>query len=178
MKIGERIRSLRQLSSLTQEELAERAGLTKGFISQVERDRTSISLDSLVQILDALDEDISDFFSDIEEKDIVFRKEDRVHIEKKGVNTFELLIPGSTNKKMEAVMLTLKPGERTEIEEPHEGEEMGFVLRGMIEIQLGKKAYKAKKGECFYFAAERDHFLSNVSSRDAVLLWITSPPYF
>ncbi|MFQ5841395.1 MAG: helix-turn-helix domain-containing protein, partial [Thermodesulfobacteriota bacterium] len=83
MKIGERIRNLRQLSSLTQEELAERAELTKGFISQVERDKTSISLDSLVQILDALDENISDFFLDIQEKDIVYRQEDRVEIEKK-----------------------------------------------------------------------------------------------
>ncbi len=54
MKIGERIRNLRQLSNLTQEELAERANLTKGFISQIERDLTSISLDSLAQILDAL----------------------------------------------------------------------------------------------------------------------------
>jgi transcriptional regulator with XRE-family HTH domain len=178
LKIGERIRNLRQLSSLTQEELAERAGLTKGFISQVERDRTSISLDSLVQILDALDENISDFFLDTKEKDIVYRKEDRVEIEKKGVNKFELLIPGSTNKKMEAVMMTLKPGEKTEIEEPHEGEEMGFILGGRIEIQLGKKAHRAKKGECFYFPAERDHALTNVGSREAVLLWITSPPYF
>ncbi len=178
MKIGERIRNLRQLSSLTQEELAERAGLTKGFISQVERDRTSISLDSLVQILDALDENISDFFLDTKEKDIVYRKEDRVEIEKKGVSKFELLIPGSTNKKMEAVMMTLKPGEKTEIEEPHEGEEMGFILGGRIEIQLGKKTHRAKKGECFYFPAERDHALTNVGSREAVLLWITSPPYF
>ena len=55
MKIGERIKNLRQLSNLTQEELAERANLTKGFISQIERDLTSISLDSLVPILDALD---------------------------------------------------------------------------------------------------------------------------
>ena len=178
MEIGERIRNLRQLSSLTQEELAERAELTKGFISQVERDRTSISLDSLVQILDALDENISDFFLDIEEKDIVYRKEDRVEIEKKGVTKFELLIPGSTNKKMEAVMVTLKPGERTEIEEPHEGEEMGFILRGRVEIQLGKKTHRARKGECFYFTAERDHALANVGSREAVLLWITAPPYF
>jgi transcriptional regulator with XRE-family HTH domain len=178
MNIGERIRNLRQLSSLTQEELAERAGLTKGFISQVERDRTSICLDNLVQILDALDENISDFFSDIEEKGIVYRREDRVEIEKKGISRFELLIPGSTNKKMEAVMVTLKPGEGTEIEEPHEGEEMGFVLRGRIEIQLGKMTHRAKKGECFYFAAERDHSLSNIGPRDAVLLWITSPPYF
>jgi transcriptional regulator with XRE-family HTH domain len=67
MKIGERIKNLRKLSALTQEELAERAGLTKGFISQVERDRTSISLDSLVQILEALGENISEFFLDIEE---------------------------------------------------------------------------------------------------------------
>jgi transcriptional regulator with XRE-family HTH domain len=178
MKIGERIRNLRQLSSLTQEELAERAGLTKGFISQVERDKTSICLDNLVQILDALGESISDFFLDIEEKDIVYGKENRVEIEKRGVSKFELLIPGSTNKKMEAVMVTLKPGEGTEIEEPHEGEEMGLVLRGRIEIQLGKKTHRAKKGECFYFAAERDHSLSNVGPRDAVLLWITSPPYF
>jgi transcriptional regulator with XRE-family HTH domain len=178
MKIGDRIRNLRQLSALTQEELAERAGLTKGFISQVERDRTSISLDSLVQILDAFGENISDFFSDIEEKDIVYRKEDTVEIEKKGVSKFELLVPGSTNKKMEAVMLTLKPGEGTEIEEPHEGDEMGFILSGRIEIQLGMKTYKAKKGECFYFAAERDHALTNIGSRDAIVLWITSPPYF
>ena len=178
MKIGERIRNLRQLSSLTQEELAERAGLTKGFISQVERDKTSISLDSLVQILDALDENIPDFFTDIEEKDIVYRKEDRVEIEKKELSKFELLIPGSTNKRMEAAMVRLKPGEGTEIEEPHEGDEMGFVLGGRIEIQLGMKTYKAKKGECFYFAAERDHALTNIGSRDAVVLWITSPPYF
>ena len=178
MKIGERIKNLRKLSALTQEELAERAGLTKGFISQVERDRTSISLDSLVQILEALGENISEFFLDIEERDIVYRKENRVEIEKKGLSKFELLIPGSTNKKMEAGMVTLKPGEETEVEEPHEGEEMGFVLRGRVEIQLGKQAHRAKKGECFYFAAERDHSLSNIGARDAVLLWITSPPYF
>jgi mannose-6-phosphate isomerase-like protein (cupin superfamily) len=113
-----------------------------------------------VQILEALGENISEFFLDIEERDIVYRKENRVEIEKKGLSKFELLIPGSTNKKMEAVMVTLKPGEETEVEEPHEGEEMGFVLRGRIEIQL------------------RDHSLSNIGSRDAVLLWITSPPYF
>ena len=62
IKIGERIRNLRELSNLTQEELAERANLTKGFISQIERDLTSISLDSLIQILEAMDENISDFF--------------------------------------------------------------------------------------------------------------------
>ena len=80
MKIGERIRNLRELSNLTQEELAERAGLTKGFISQVERDLTSISLDSLIQILEVLDENISDFFQNDFEEKIVYREKKRVVI--------------------------------------------------------------------------------------------------
>jgi transcriptional regulator with XRE-family HTH domain len=80
MKIGERIRNLRELSNLTQEELAERAGLTKGFISQVERDLTSISLDSLIQILEVLDENISDFFQNDSEEKIVYREKERVVI--------------------------------------------------------------------------------------------------
>ena len=86
MKIGERIRSLRELSNLTQEELAERANLTKGFISQIERDLTSISLDSLAQILKALDENISDFFREASEEKIVYREKDRVVIEKERIN--------------------------------------------------------------------------------------------
>jgi len=85
MKIGERIKNLRQLSNLTQEELAERANLTKGFISQIERDLTSISLDSLVQILDALDESIPDFFRGAAEEKIVYRQKDRVTIEKERI---------------------------------------------------------------------------------------------
>jgi transcriptional regulator with XRE-family HTH domain len=80
MKIGERIRNLRHLSNLTKEELAERAGLTKGFISQVERDLTSISLDSLIQILEVLDENISDFFQNDSEEKIVYREKERVVI--------------------------------------------------------------------------------------------------
>ena len=70
IKIGERIRNLRELSNLTQEELAERANLTKGFISQIERDLTSISLDSLIQILEAMDENHLRFFpGDLRRKD-------------------------------------------------------------------------------------------------------------
>ena len=75
VKIGERIRNLRQMSSLTQEELAERAGLTKGFISQIERDQTSISLDSLMKMLEALDENISDFFQEASKEKIACRLE-------------------------------------------------------------------------------------------------------
>ena len=178
MKIGERIRNLRQLSNLTQEELAERANLTKGFISQVERDLTSISLDSLIQIMDALDEDISDFFRDGSEEKIVFREKDRVSIEKEKIEKFELLVPGSTNRRLEPILLTLRKGEATPKEKPHEGEEFGLVLRGRVNLRFGKEILKLKKGECFYLSAEKEHWLHNSGSKEVVILWISSPPSF
>lgn len=178
MKIGEKIKSLRQLRSLTQEELAERADLTKGFISQVERDLTSISLDSLIQILDALDVDLVHFFQEMIEERIVFKREDNVRISRNGVAAFELLVPGSANRSMEPVRLTLKPDEKTEEEEPHPGEEMGYVLKGRVKIRLGNNLYSAKKGECFYFTANKIHQIGNAGKGEAVFLWITSPPSF
>lgn len=178
MKIGERIRSLREMSDLTQEELAERAGLTKGFISQIERDLTSISLDSLAQILKALDENISDFFREASEEKIVYREKDKVLIEKEKIEKFELLVPGSTNRRLEPILLTLRKGQATPKERPHDGEEFGYVLQGRVSLRFGREVLKLKKGECFYFSAEKEHWLQNTSSRSAAILWITSPPYF
>ena len=178
MKIGERIKNLRQLSNLTQEELAERANLTKGFISQIERDLTSISLDSLVQILDALDENISDFFKEASQEKIIYREKDRVAIEKEKIEKFELLVPGSTNRRVEPILLTLKKGEATPKERPHEGEEFGFVLRGRVNLRFGREVLKLKKGECFYLSAEKEHWLHNSGSKEALVLWISSPPSF
>jgi transcriptional regulator with XRE-family HTH domain len=179
MKIGSRIRSLRQLNDLTQEELAERAGLTKGFISQVERDLTSVSLDSLLQILDALGEKVSDFFREIEKERIVYRLRDRVDLpNRNGVKGFSLLIPGSANRMMESVILTLGPKQCTEREEAHRGDELGYVLEGRVAIHFGKKAHRARTGDCFYFIADRDHYIQNTGPDDAVILWITTPPAF
>jgi transcriptional regulator with XRE-family HTH domain len=178
MKIGERIRNLRQSSNLTQEELADRANLTKGFISQIERDLTSISLDSLAQILEALDENISDFFREASKEKIVSQEKDRVAIEKEKIQKFELLVPGSTNRRLEPILLTLRKGESTPKEKPHEGEEFGFVLRGRINLRFGRETLKLRKGECFYLSAEKEHWLHNTGSKEAVMLWISSPPSF
>ena len=76
MEIGQKIKRLRVLKGLTQEELADRAELSKGFISQVERDLTSPSIATLVDILQCLGTTISEFFNDNLEEQIVFGKED------------------------------------------------------------------------------------------------------
>ncbi len=176
--IGDRIRTIRQAKSLTQEELASRAGLTKGFISQVERNLTSLSVESLLGILDALDQKASTFFDEAFHEKIVFGAEDRVELEKENVASFEILVPAAQNRQMDPALLALDPGQKTGEEEPHEGEEFGFVLSGGIEVTLGVKTYKVRKGECFYFKASKKHYLSNRRKMKALVLWISSPPNF
>jgi transcriptional regulator with XRE-family HTH domain len=176
--IGERIKMLRQAKTLTQEELASRAGLTKGFISQIERNLTSLSVESLIGILDALDEKPSSFFNGAYDEQIVFRLKDRVELEMEHVKAFQILVPAAQNRLMDPALLELDAGEKTPEEEPHEGEEFGLVLSGSIELTLGGKVYKLKKGECFYFRATRKHFISNKRKNSAFVLWVSSPPNF
>lgn len=178
IQIGEKIRNLRLASDLTQAELAERAGLTKGFISQLERDLTSISLDSLIDILTAMNIPLSGFFGETPSEKVVYPQEGRTTIVKQGVANFELLVQGATNRKLEPALVTLRPGESTEETEPFAGDEFGFILQGRVALRLGQQTFRAKKGDSFYFTADRHHRLQNIGHREAVILWITCPPYF
>ena len=76
MRIGSKIKELRVLKGLTQEELADRAELSKGFISQLERDLTSPSIATLVDILQCLGTDLKTFFDDTEDDRVEFKKQD------------------------------------------------------------------------------------------------------
>ena len=76
MEIGGKIKELRMLKGLTQEELADRCELSKGFISQLERDLTSPSIATLVDILKCLGTDLREFFDETEEAQVVFSKDD------------------------------------------------------------------------------------------------------
>ena len=174
-KIGDKLQALRNAQGLTQEELADRAGLTKGFISQVERGLTSISIESFILLLNALDEDISDFFAETLEEDIVFSKKERVTASKNGVSKYEFLIPGAQNWSMDPVMIEFSPPDIGIEEGPHEGEEFGYVLEGCIIIELNDKSYKAKKGECFYFDSNVNHKIKSCGNKNSKILLIYSP---
>ncbi len=176
-EIGRKIRDLRCAAQLTQEELAERADLTDGFISQVERGRTSISIDSLKQILDALNITLADFFRDVEPIRIVFNQQDWVTMEDKDCQ-IALIVPGATNRAMEPVLLELPAGSSTKQHPPFQGDSFGYILKGRVQIHYGSEVYRAKTGECFYFSADREYRIANPYSRQAKILWLTSPPNF
>lgn len=177
MKIGHKIKELRILNGLTQSELADRSELTKGFISQVERDLTSPSIATLVDILQALGTTLGEFFQEEHSEQIVFRKEDYFEkIDTEYNNKIEWIIPNAQKNIMEPIRLTLKAGGSTLPDNPHEGEEFGFVLSGSVTIHIGKQKFQAKQGESFYYVPDKTHFLS--SKTGAVVLWVSSPPSF
>lgn len=176
MKIGGKVKALRLASSLTQAELADRAQLTKGYISQLEHDQTSASVDTLAGLLDALGVTLSEFFSDSAEAKIVFAPGERVPVEGRGVKRFELLIPGSTNNLMDPIMLEMKPGERLEARDPHAGEQFGYVLAGTLTVKIGRKQFKVPRRHCFYFESDRSHQLLNNSPVVTKVLWVLTPP--
>ncbi len=178
MVIGRRIKDLRLSCDLTQEELADRCELTKGYISQLENDLTSPSIATLIDILSALGTNIKEFFSkdDTEEK-IVFSKDDFIVKEREG---YELswLVPNAQKNEMEPVKMLLKAGKETDEDFPHEGEEFGYVIKGQIRLVIGKRVVKVKKGESFYFVPDKVHKIVNPSEQDAEFIWVSSPPSF
>ena len=179
MKIGHKIKELRVMKNLTQEELADRAELSKGFISQLERDLTSPSIATLVDILQVLGTDLTEFFQDTTEEQIVFRDFDYFEKEDEELgNKIEWIIPNAQKNIMEPIRLTLEPGGSTYPDNPHEGEEFGYVLSGSITIHIGNKKYKAKKGESFYFTPGSTHYVKASEKTGATLIWVSSPPSF
>ena len=178
MRIGERIRNLRLASDLTQEELAERADLAKSFISQLERDQVSIAVDNLLQILTVLNISPADFFREEVQEKVVYSDTERTALVDTGTEKFELLIPGGTNRRMEAALVNMLPGQKTYPVKPFHGEAFGFALKGSVTIRFGAEKYQARAGESFYFSGEREHVLENTGGRSAEFLWVTSPPMF
>ena len=177
MDIGNRLKDLRVLKGLTQEELADRSELSKGFISQVERNLTSPSIATLMDILQCLGLTIGEFFNEEPEEQIVFGHQDYFEkVDNELNNTIKWIIPNAQKHIMEPILLTLQAAGSTYPDNPHEGEEFGYVLSGSISIHLGNRIYRAKKGESFYFIPDKKHFLTTKSG--AVVLWVSSPPSF
>lgn len=179
MKIGERLKRLRMINSLTQEELANRADLTKGYISQLENDATSPSIATLKDILDVFGVSMQEFFGDPIGEDVVYGKDARVQPSDEGdAVQVELLVPGAQNREMDPALVTLAPGEEMDEQNFHEGEEFGFVLLGRIQLRLDDKVYTVKKDECFYFTSDKRHAVKNIGKGPAKILWVVTPPTF
>lgn len=180
LDIGKKIRALRLENDLTQDELASRLELTKGYISQLENNLTSPSINTLYSILEVLGTDIHEFFGGEKvEEVVVYRKDD--YYEKEDLdlrNKITWLISNSQKYQMEPIILTIDPNGQSFIDNPHQGEEFGYVLEGQVTLILNKKRHIIKKGESFYYQANKEHYIINNGAREAKILWVSTPPMF
>ena len=88
------------------------------------------------------------------------------------------VVPNCQKNDMEPIICELSEGGTSPVEEPHSGEEFGYVLSGSVHIHVGEALYKAKKGDSFYFTADKTHFISNAGKTTAKILWVVTPPSF
>ena len=177
MDLGNRIKEMRNQKGLTQNELADRCELTKGYISQLENNLNSPSIATLTDILSALGSNLSEFFREETEEKVVFSKNEFIEKDSDGV-ILNWLIPNAQKNMMEPILVELSEGASTADDIPHEGEEFGYVLEGKIGVVIGKKQHLCKKGEAFYYQASKSHLIVNKGKGRARFLWISTPPNF
>ena len=177
MPIGEKIKLLRLQRGLTQEELADRCELSKGFISLLERDLTSPSIATLQDILVSLGSDLSQFFAPARDEKVVFGDDD-MSVKSDENSTIKWLVPDAQKNAMESILVELLPGGETYLDDPHEGEETGYVLSGTIIIELGERRLKAKKDESFCFKPNVPHRIINGGKTPCKFIWVSTPPSF
>lgn len=177
MEIGRKLKQLRIRQGLTLEELASRSELTKGFLSQVERNLTSPSVSTLEDILEALGTDLASFFQESRDEQIVFHADD-FFVDEQDDFTIQWIIPNAQKNEMEPMLLTLKPSAASQIIDPHIGEEFGYVLQGKILLVNAEREYPLSKGETFYISGRNTHYIKNNGKHDASILWVSTPPMF
>lgn len=180
MHIGEKLRRMRLQRGLTQEEMADRCELSKGFISQVERDLASPSIATLTDMLECLGSSLPAFFNDKGDEKIVFTPADMFEkVDDEGLKgALTWLIPDAQKNQMEPIIVELGPQGETQTMPPHEGEEFGYVLKGSIYLCLGDKRHRVKAGDSFCLHPTCDHYLINPGKTAAKVIWISTPPSF
>jgi transcriptional regulator with XRE-family HTH domain len=179
---GEKIRSVRERRSLTLKEVADRAGVSESLVSQIERNRVSPAIDTLLALADAVDIDLEYLFSDYRrERSVrVVRKGERSTFTRPGV-LYERLaqLDGASQGRdgIEAYRITLEPGAKTGGKEyGHPGWELGIVTEGVAELTVGHKTYRLEVGDSASFRADAPHVLANGGESVLRVFWIITPP--
>ena len=180
-EIPEKLRALRKSRRMTLKDVADRAGCTSAYISQLEKGRANPSIATLKKIASVFHVKIVDFFLENgdEENEVVVRKEQRTTMGfSMGSAIIESLMKTTENRRMQALHNTIRPGGGSNGEYTHEGEEFGIVLAGELELTVGDRVYHVKEGDSFYFPSTKPHGFHNRRERDAVVIWVSSPPSF
>jgi transcriptional regulator with XRE-family HTH domain len=180
LQLGPRIRSLRQARQVTLRELAERAGVTESFLSQVEREVTSPSIASVQRIARALDLGIAELFVDEPPLGRVVRRSERRRIVYNGLNAVDEFLTAGRDGRLQVILTTLEPGGGTGDEAyTHESdEEVVVVLEGGLELWVGDEFHLLAEGDSITYSSRQPHRNRNPGPGRTVVLFCATPPSF
>ncbi len=180
MEIGPRFKALRERAGLSQRELAKRAGVTNGFISQIESNAVSPSVASLSKLLSKIPSSMAEFFAVDEPQPEQFftRRAEQPEIGRGKISYRQI---GHYHEDRHIGMLreTLSPGADTGQEMlSHEGQECGVIVQGELELTVEEQVTRLIEGDSYYFDSERPHRFRNTTDVDCVIISANSPASF
>ena len=175
-RVGERIKALRTMQGMTLAELSDKANISVSYLSQIERDKTTPSLTSLMGIARALDVGPRFFFeTDEAETAHVVIAHESDGLEPHGSVGRVCLSSEVGNGKIEVYQVVLQPHTSAEPLDPHSGEEFGFVLAGELTVSLGDECFVLAAGDSIHYDAVLPHTWSNEGDQPCVVIWARSP---
>jgi len=180
--IGEQLRELRQVKSLTLREVAEKAGISVSYLSQLERNQSRLPIGVLKKIGDALGVHMNWFFqssgqADASESDIVVRAAKRRRMSFTGLGISEELLSPNLSGPLEMLLSTIDPGADSE-DYSHDGAEAGYVLSGTLDLWVSGRHLRLNEGDSFSFKSTQVHRCANPGERPTRVLWVITPPHY
>ena len=176
VRIGARIRAARLAGGLTLDKVAEAAGLTKGFLSRLERDEVSPSVASLVAVCAAIGLRVGALFEPPQTAVVRAGAAPKINFGGRKVNEY-LLTPG-TQQHLEVIHSLIDPG-GTGGAQPYTLDcdtEFVYVIAGELEVQLTDEVIRLGPGDCLTFPGREPHTWRNASkSAPCEVLWVLAP---
>lgn len=180
--IGGQLRELRQLKNMTLKEVSEKAGISVGYLSQLERNHSRLPIGVLKKISDALGVHMNWFFQhgaagDPSERDIVVRAGNRRRLSFTGLGITEELLSPNLSGPLELLLSTIAPGADSE-DYSHDGAEAGLVLSGTLDLWVSGRHFTLQQGDSFSFKSTDVHRCANPGTTATQVLWVITPPHY
>jgi len=182
--LGMQLRHLRRLKGLRLKDVADVIGCSESMLSKIETDRADPSLQMLHRLAEALGTPVQALFSDTATQPLtVYRSGERPILEmgRRGsgppLATFERMIPYAEGRTLNANIHVAPPGGGSDGIIRHEGEEVGYVIEGTIELVVDGTAAVVSAGGSFFFQSSLPHSYRNIGTQTARIVWVNSPPY-
>ena len=181
-QIGAQIRELRLIKRLTLQQLAEVVGVSVGYLSQIERNRSQLPIGTLRRICDVLGVHMSWFFPSTpagppEERAFVVRAKNRRSMRFTGLGINEELLSPNLSGPLELLLSTIEPGADSG-EYTHEGSEAGVVIAGSMELWVNGQYFLLEEGDSFSFKSTERHRCRNPGQLPAKVVWVITPPHY